>query len=519
MNVPFLTLLMLIPFLGALFIFFMRDPHSNINAPRVMRLVTLAHFVYTIFLLTQFDPLIQGFQYVEKHIWLPSFDSAYHLGIDALSLALISLTSFLMMLIGWHHIPMPRIREYYSCFLLLHALLMGIFCAQDLILFYVFFEASLLPMFFIIGIWGGQERLYATFKFFLYTFLGSVFMLIAFVTLALFARTTNIESLYHVVLPFSMERFIWLGFFFSFAIKIPMWPFHTWLPHAHVEAPTKGSMILAGILLKLGGYGFLRLSLPILPEASYFFAPLVIVLSLIAIVYTSLVALAQKDMKKLIAYSSIAHMGIVTLGLFTFSPLGISGGILQMLSHGFVSAALFFCIGVVYDRFHTREIAHYGGLVNEMPRYAVFFLIFTLASIGLPGTSGFVGEFSVLIASFALSPTITVIATLGLILGAAYSLWLYRRIVFDKLSPHLDKKHALDLLRSEGIVLLFLAIPVFCIGLYSSPLTRFLSPYTHHLCQHLEKRLVHKHSLWTGLSLSMTQASKHSRHSPDHKTS
>lgn len=500
MNVPFLTLLMLIPFLGAIFIFFMRDPHSNINAPRVMRLVTFAHFLYTIFLLVQFDPLIQNFQYVEKHLWLPSFDSAYHLGVDALSLVFISLTSFLMMLIGWHHTPMPRIREYYSCFLLLHTLLMGIFCAQDLILFYIFFESSLLPMFFIIGIWGGQDRLYATFKFFLYTFLGSVFMLIAFVALALFTHTTHIESLYHIPLPFSMECLLWLGFFFSFAIKIPMWPFHTWLPNAHVDAPTKGSMILAGILLKLGGYGFLRLSLPILPEASYFFAPLVITLSLVSIVYTSLVALAQKDMKKLIAYSSIAHMGIVTLGLFTFSPLGISGSIVQMLSHGFVSAALFFCIGIVYDRFHTREIAHYGGLVKDMPRYAVFFLIFTLASIGLPGTSGFIGEFSVLLASFALSSTITVIATLGLILGAAYSLWLYRRIIFDKLSPHLDKKHTVDLLQSEAAVLFFLAIPVFCIGLYSAPLTRFLSPYTHHLCQHIDKRLVHKKSLWTFLS-------------------
>ena len=497
MNFLPLTLLMLIPFLGALCIFFIRDIHSHINAPRVMRLVTLVHFAYTLFLFFQFDPLIQGLQYVEKIPWLPSLDSAYHLGIDSLSLMFILLTSFLMLLIGCHHTPMPRIREYYSFFLLLQSLLMGVFCAQDLILFYVFFEATLLPMFFIIGIWGGKDRLYATFKFFLYTFLGSVFMLIAFVAIALFARTTNIETLYQIEIPFALSCWIWLGFFFSFAIKIPMWPFHTWLPNAHVEAPTKGSMLLAGILLKLGGYGFLRLSLPILPEASYFFAPLVITLSLIAIVYTSLVALVQKDMKKLIAYSSIAHMGIVTLGLFTFSPLGISGGILQMISHGFVSAALFFCIGIVYERFHTRDIALYGGLVKVMPRYAVFFLIFTLASIGLPGTSGFIGEFTVLLATFSLSPTMTVIATSGLILGASYSLWLYRRIIFDKISVHLDKKHMIDLLRSEGIVLSLLIIPTFFMGLYTAPFTHLLNPYVHQLSQHIEKRLVNKTSLWT----------------------
>jgi NADH-quinone oxidoreductase subunit M len=496
MNMPILSFLILLPLLGATTIAFIGDAQSPRNTPRVALLTTGIHLFLSLFLWYHFDPFITGPQYIEMYPWLPSLNCSYHLGVDGLSLFFIVLTSFLTLLIFIHPFQVGRLREYYSCFLLLESFLMGVFCSLDLVLFYFFFEAVLIPMFLIIGIWGGVRRIYATFKFFLFTLIGSVLMLVAFVVMYYDAGTTNMLTLNNASFSFEAQRLLWLCLFAAFAVKIPMWPVHTWLPDAHVEAPTGGSMILAGILLKLGGYGMLRLLLPILPDASHYFAPLVYALSIIAIIYTSLVALVQKDMKKLVAYSSIAHMGFVTLGIFTVSIFGIVGSIVQMVSHGLVSAALFFCVGVVYERFHTREIAHYGGLVTKMPRYAVLFMLFTLASIGLPGTSGFIGEFLVTFAVFKVSPTLAAFTVVGVVLSAAYGLWLYRRIVYDKLNTaHLDIKHMVDLRFSETVVLVVLIIPVFVIGLYPKPLTSILNPYAQKLMDTVHKRTVIKHTL------------------------
>ena len=421
--------------------------------------------------------------------WLPSFNCAYHLGVDGYSLLFVVLTAFLVFICFLHTFSFKRVREYYICFLLLESFMMGVFCSLDLLIFYMFFEAVLIPMFLIIGIWGGENRIYATFKFFLYTLLGSVFMLIAVVTLYFETGTMDIQQIQAFTFSFDLQKILWLAMFIAFAVKIPMWPMHTWLPDAHTEAPTTGSMILAGILLKLGGYGMLRILIPFFPDASYYFAPLVFTLSVIAIIYTSLVALAQTDMKKLIAYSSIAHMGFVTLGIFTFNTQGVSGSMIQMISHGVVSAALFFCIGVVYERFHSREISHYGGLVNKMPRYAVFFMLFTLASIGLPGTSGFIGEFLVMLGTFKVAPLFALFAVVGVILSAAYSLFLYRRIFFDKLNTnYLDLKHMVDLKPTEILVGLCLFIPVLWIGLYPALFTETLITPTQLLIDNMGKR-------------------------------
>jgi NADH-quinone oxidoreductase subunit M len=436
--------------------------------------VTIANFAVSLFLLKDFNAAQSGFQFVEKAVWWPSLGLSYHLGIDGISLWLVLLSTFLMpicILCSWQSIT-ARVKEYLMMFLLLETMMIGAFVSLDTILFYVFFEGILIPMYILIGVWGGPRRVYASFKFFLYTLLGSVLMLVALIALYLQTGSTDITQLMIADVPASMQTWLWVAFFASFAVKMPMWPVHTWLPDAHVEAPTAGSVILAGVLLKMGGYGFLRFSLPMLPAASIEFAPFVMGLSVVAIIYTSLVALAQTDMKKMIAYSSVAHMGYVTLGLFSFNQQGIDGAMFQMLSHGIVSAALFLCVGVVYDRLHTRDLGRYGGLVNNMPRYAVVFMIFVLASVGLPGTSGFVGEFLTLLGAFKANNLIATLATSGLILGATYMLWLYRSVVFGPLDKD-DVKAMGDLSWREIVMFAPLIVLVFWMGIYPST---FMSP-------------------------------------------
>ena len=394
---------------------------------------TLVTFAISLVMVWRFDPTSPEFQFVEKHPWLGI--ASYHMGVDGISLPFVILTTALMpicILASWTAIQ-KRVKEYMIAFLVLETLMVGTFSALDLVLFYLFFEGGLIPMFLIIGVWGGPRRVYASFKFFLYTLLGSVLMLLAIMAMYWDAGTTDIPALLRHGFPLGLQKWAWLAFFASFAVKMPMWPVHTWLPDAHVEAPTAGSVILAAILLKMGGYGFLRFSLPMFPAASHDFAPLIFTLSVVAIIYTSLVALMQEDVKKLIAYSSVAHMGFVTMGIFALTTQGVAGGIFQMISHGIVSGALFLCVGVVYDRMHTREIAFYGGLVNRMPLYAAVFMVFTLANVGLPGTSGFVGEFLSLIGTFKANIAVATFATLGVILSAAYALWLYRKMIFGTL--------------------------------------------------------------------------------------
>ena len=435
---------------------------------------TLATFVVSLFLWFRFDPGTADFQFVEHVEWLPEFNIAYRMGIDGISLFFVLLSTFLTpicILSSWTAIQV-RVKEYMIAFLALETLMVGMFCALDLVVFYIFFEGVLIPMFLIIGVWGGARRIYAAFKFFLFTLLGSVLMLLALLAVYLEVGSTSIvQTLAYSFAP-DLQIWLWLAFFASFAVKIPMWPVHTWLPDAHVEAPTAGSVILAGVLLKMGGYGFVRFSLPMFPEASEFFTPLVFVLSCVAVIYTSLVALAQEDMKKLIAYSSVAHMGFVTIGIFTATNQGIAGAIFQMLSHGIVSAALFLCVGVVYDRLHTREIARYGGLVHRMPAYAAVFMVFTLASVGLPGTSGFVGEFLVLLGAFEVNTWVCFLAATGVILGAAYMLFLYRRLIFGKLE-RAELQAMLDLNPREIAVFAPLVVLVLWMGIYPSS---FLDP-------------------------------------------
>ncbi|WP_332682271.1 NADH-quinone oxidoreductase subunit M [Bosea sp. (in: a-proteobacteria)] len=431
-----LTGLLVLPLVGAAFILAQRGDEASVNsnARYAALIATVATFILALIAWGRFDSANPGFQMVETHGWV-SDAIKFKLGVDGFSFPFVVLTAFLMpfcILASWTSVE-KRVREYMVAFLILETLMIGVFVALDLVLFYLFFEAGLIPMFLIIGIWGGKRRVYASYKFFLYTLLGSVLMLLALMAMYWNAGTTDIPTLLTHHFPVSMQPWLWLAFFASFAVKMPMWPVHTWLPDAHVEAPTAGSVILAAILLKMGGYGFIRFSIPMFPDASAMFAPLVFALSVIAIVYTSLVALMQEDMKKLIAYSSVAHMGFVTMGLFTLTAQGIQGAMFQMVSHGLVSGALFLCVGVIYDRMHTREIAAYGGLVNRMPLYAVVFMIFTMANVGLPGTSGFVGEFLTLLGAFKANPWVAFIATSGVILSAAYALWLYRRVVFGEL--------------------------------------------------------------------------------------
>ena len=469
---PVLSLTIFLPLLGAAFIAFIRGEPDVVarNARAVALWTSVITFVLSLFLWVGFDRSNPGFQFVEQAEWIPGFEIAYHVGVDGISVLFVLLSTFLTplcILASWEAIR-ERVKEYMIAFLLLETLMVGMFCALDFVVFYLFFEGVLIPMFLIIGVWGGPRRVYSAFKFFLFTLAGSVLMLLALLAIYFEAGTTDIPTLLNTRFPYEMQLWLWLAFFASFAVKIPMWPLHTWLPDAHVEAPTAGSVILAGVLLKMGGYGFLRFSVPMLPEASTFYAPLIFGLGVVAIIYTSLVALAQEDMKKLIAYSSVAHMGFVTIGIFTFNTQGIEGAIIQMLSHGVISAALFLCVGVIYDRMHTREIARYGGLVHRMPAYAVVFMVFMLGSVGLPGTSGFIGEFLVLVGAYQANTWVAVLATTGIILGPAYMLWLYRRIIFGKLERE-DLKKIMDLSGRESLIFLPLIIVVIWMGVYPQP--------------------------------------------------
>jgi NADH-quinone oxidoreductase subunit M len=440
------------------------------NVLNIALLTTIATFVVSLFVWIGFDNSNPGFQMVEKVSWLGTGIS-YHLGVDGISMLFVVLTAFLMpfcVLASWTSVQ-KRIKEYMIAFLILEVMMIGVFVSLDIVLFYVFFEAGLIPMFIIIGVWGGKERVYASYKFFLYTLLGSVLMMLAIMAMYWDAGTTDIPALLAHKFPEHLQMVLWLAFFASFAVKMPMWPVHTWLPDAHVQAPTAGSVILAGIMLKLGGYGFIRFSLAMFPLASDYFAPFVFALSVIAIIYTSLVALMQDDMKKLIAYSSVAHMGYVTLGIFAANTQGLQGALFQMISHGFVSGALFLCVGVIYDRMHTREIAAYGGLVNNMPKYALAFMVFTMANVGLPGTSGFIGEFLTLIGAFRANTWVALFAATGVILSAAYALWLYRRVIFGALDKD-SLKGLLDLsLREKFTLYPLIALTIF-FGVYPAPI-------------------------------------------------
>ena len=489
LQFPILTLLILLPLIGAGFILFIRGEQDVVN--RNIRNVALwtsgAEFLLSLFLWFGFEPDTAAFQFVERLEWMPGLDISYYLGLDGISVLFVLLSTLLTpicVLASWESIR-ERVREYMIAFLVMETMMIGMFSALDLFLFYVFFEGVLIPMFLIIGVWGGPRRVYAAFKFFLYTLAGSVLMLVALLAMYVDAGTAEIPRLMDHAFPMGMQIWLWLAFFASFAVKVPMWPVHTWLPDAHVEAPTAGSVILAGVLLKFGGYGFLRFSLPMLPLASDMFTPLMFTLSVVAIIYTSLVALAQEDMKKLIAYSSVAHMGFVTAGTFTFTIQGIEGAIFQMLSHGIVSAALFLIVGVVYDRTHSREIATYGGLAQRMPAYALAFMIFMLASVGLPGTSGFVGEFLVLVGLFQVDAWVTALAATGVILGAVYMLYLYRRVIFGKLTRD-GLLRILDLSRREMAVFAPLIVLVFWMGIYPAPFLKVMHASTASLVRHMD---------------------------------
>ncbi|WP_422007037.1 NADH-quinone oxidoreductase subunit M [Pyruvatibacter mobilis] len=468
---PILSLVTFLPVLGALFILLIRGEEEVVarNARFVALWTTVITFAISLLLWTNFDYTTADFQFVEKQEWLGV--ASYHLGVDGISMLFIILTTLLMpacILASWDSIK-TRVKEYMIAFLVLETLMIGVFCALDLVLFYLFFEGALIPMFLIIGVWGGARRVYASFKFFLYTLLGSVLMLLAIMAMYWTAGTTDIPTLLTHEFAADLQTWLWLAFFASFAVKMPMWPVHTWLPDAHVEAPTAGSVILAGILLKMGGYGFLRFSLPMFPIASDMFAPMVFALSVIAIIYTSLVALAQTDIKKLIAYSSVAHMGFVTMGIFAINTQGVQGGLFQMISHGFISGALFLGVGVIYDRMHTREIAAYGGLVHRMPVYATFFMLFTMANVALPGTSGFVGEFLTIMGIYAVNTWVAILAATGVILSAAYALFLYRRVIFGELEKD-NLKSITDMNRRELVTMVPLALLVIFFGVYPSPI-------------------------------------------------
>jgi len=474
---PILSVVTFLPLVGALFCLVVQGPKEAVdrNCRSAALITSLVTFVVSLLLWVHFDPTKAGFQFEEKVAWIPALNIGYHMGVDGISLFFVLLSTLLTpicVLASWEAVEV-RVREYMVAFLVLETFMVGMFCALDLALFYVFFEGVLIPMFLIIGVWGGKRRVYAAFKFFLYTLLGSVLMLLAIIAIYWQAGTSDLPTVIEKMqLPFQWQFWLWLAFFASFAVKVPMWPVHTWLPDAHVEAPTAGSVILAGVLLKMGGYGFIRFSVTLFPEATQYFAPLIFGLSVVAVIYTSLVALVQEDMKKLIAYSSVAHMGFVTIGAFIMNMQAVQGSIFQMLSHGIVSAALFLCVGVVYDRMHTREIDAYGGLVHRMPRYAFVFMFFTLASVGLPGLSGFVGEFLVLIGTFKANTWVAFLAATGLILGAAYALWLYRKIIFGQLTKD-SLKAILDMNRREIAVFLPLVLITLWMGIYPNS---FLDP-------------------------------------------
>jgi NADH-quinone oxidoreductase subunit M len=473
---PLLSLLTFLPLVGGAVIMCVRGDEQVVasNARWTALWTSLIVFALSLILWFRFDQSDADFQFVESASWLPQWGITYKMGVDGISVLFVLLSTALTpicILASWEAIT-TRVREYMLSFLVLETMMVGMFCALDFVVFYMFFEGVLIPMYLIIGIWGGPRRVYAAIKFFLYTLAGSVLMLLALLAMWYVAGTTDIVTLLHTTFPASMQTWLFIAFFASFAVKVPMWPVHTWLPDAHVEAPTAGSVILAGVLLKMGAYGFLRFSVPMLPQASVNLAPFIYTLSVVAVIYTSLVALAQSDMKKLIAYSSVAHMGLVTIGIFTFNVQGISGALFQMLSHGVVSAALFLCVGVVYDRIHSREIARYGGLADRMPAYATTFMVFTMASIGLPGTSGFVGEFFVLVGAFKVSFWLSFLSSTGMILGAAYMLYLYRRVIFGRLTRD-DLKNILDLSPREIAVFAPLVVLALWMGVYPSSFTGF----------------------------------------------
>ncbi|MFZ9995589.1 MAG: NADH-quinone oxidoreductase subunit M [Pelagibacteraceae bacterium] len=467
MDFPILSLITILPLVGAIFIFiFDNNQSENKNTIYVSLFTSFVNFFLALFLWYSFDKNTADFQFIEEANWINGF-IRFKFGIDGISILFIVLTAFItpICIISCISSIKKRLKEFLIAILVLETFMIGVFCSLDLVIFYLFFEAGLIPMFLIIGIWGGPKRVYAAFKFFLFTLLGSVLMLVAIISIYWITGTTDVVQIYEIKIPVEFQYLLWLAFFSSFAVKMPMWPVHTWLPDAHVEAPTAGSVILAAILLKMAGYGFLRFSIGMFPIASEYFIPLIYTLSIIAIIYTSLVALMQEDMKKLIAYSSVAHMGFVTLGIFTFTKQGIEGSIFQMLSHGIISAALFLCVGVLYDRVHSRLINSYGGIVNILPKYAFVFAIFMLGSLGLPGTSGFIGEILVLLGTFQKSFLAAILASIGIILGAAYMLWLYKRVVFGKL----EKKELLelkDLNYSETVILFSLAILTLVFGFY-----------------------------------------------------
>ncbi len=489
MELPILSLVTFLPLVGAAFILSIRGDSEVVarNARNVALLTSVTTFILSLGIWTNFDPSTAEFQFQERAAWMPGFNIAYHMGVDGISVMFVLLSTFLTpicILASWESIT-ERVKEYMVSFLVMETMLVGTFCALDLVLFYLFFEGVLIPMFLIIGVWGGPRRVYSAFKFFLYTLSGSVLMLLALLSIYLHAGTTDIPALIQQDFPVSMQVWLWLAFFAAFAVKLPMWPVHTWLPDAHVEAPTAGSVILAGVLLKFGGYGFLRFSLPMLPDASILFTPLIYSLSVVAVIYTSLVALAQEDMKKLIAYSSVAHMAFVTVGTFSMTVQGIEGAIFQMLSHGLVSAALFLIVGVVYDRIHSRDIASYGGLVHRMPIYSLVFMVFMLASVGLPGTSGFIGEFLVLVGAFQANTWVALLTATGMVLGAAYMLYLYRRVIFGTLiKDHL--KSIVDLNLREVAVFAPILLVVMWMGVYPAPFLNVMHVSVDNLLQRVE---------------------------------
>jgi len=491
MNFPILSAIIFTPLVGALFIFIINGNQKNIekNSKYVAIFTSLVNFLLSTFLWYSFDNTLSDFQFIEKKVWIEGLVN-FQLGIDGISILFILLTTFITpicILSGINSIQF-KIKEFLIAILVMETLMLGVFCSLDLVIFYLFFEGGLIPMFLLIGIWGGPQRVYSAFKFFLFTLLGSVLMLIAIISIYWITGTTDVIALLDIRISQDYQYLLWLAFFSSFAVKLPMWPFHTWLPDAHVEAPTAGSVILAAILLKMAGYGFIRFSIGLFPLASDYFTPFIFTLSVIAIIYTSLIALMQEDMKKLIAYSSVAHMGFVTIGIFSITKQGLEGSIIQMISHGLISAALFLSVGVLYDRFHSRLISSYGGVVNIMPKYALVFMIFTLAALGLPGTSGFVGEFLTLVGAFQKSILVAVLASFGVILAAAYMLWLYGRVIFGKISNPAIKEFK-DLNKMEIYIFASLAFFIIFFGFYPDPLFKTIGVSINNLIENYQNNL------------------------------
>ena len=486
MNFPILSTLIFLPLVSSFFIFLSKDNKNNNSAIYISLFSSLATFLLSLFVWYSLDATSSDFQFLEEKNWINN-SIKFKLGVDGISILFIVLTALItpICIISCINSVKVRVKEFLIAILILETFMIGVFCSLDLVVFYLFFEAGLIPMFLIIGVWGGPRRVYSAFKFFLFTLLGSVLMLVAIIAIYWITGTTDVTEIYKLQIPKEHQNLLWLAFFSSFAVKMPMWPVHTWLPDAHVEAPTAGSVILAAILLKMAGYGFLRFSLPMFPIASEYFTPLIYALSIIAIIYTSLVALMQNDMKKLIAYSSVAHMGYVTLGIFTFTKQGIEGSIFQMISHGLISAALFLCVGVVYDRLHSRMISSYGGLVNYLPKYSFLFVVFALAGLGLPGTSGFLGEFLVLTGTFQKNYLVSMLATFGVVLGAAYMLWLTKRVIFGNTNNN-DIKNLKDINALEALMLITLGILVILFGFYPSPLMDTLNISVNNLISNYE---------------------------------